>query len=94
MGRTLLPFRIAFDVELIRWKQFRDSLDLIDQNIFDKIISFARFHSDAGSMAVRPMFSEFIFVSALIEQQKMIDRLQQAIINYERRYADGIKREF
>ena len=76
MGRTLLPFRPALDQEISTWNLFKKGLSLSDQEIFTKLMHYARQHSDAGSLAGRPLLSEVIFLSIAIEQQKLLQALQ------------------
>lgn len=81
MGRTLLPFRMALDQEIHTWKAFRDSLSAPEQEIFDRLMFYARTHADAGSLAARALLSEVIFMGIAIEQQKEILRLNHEIIS-------------
>ena len=75
MGRTLAPFRIALENEIESWKSFLYGLRPGDRKYFDQIMSAARNHSDAGSLAARPLLSEIIFMGVLIEQQKRLEDL-------------------
>ncbi len=79
MGRTLPPFRPALECEIETWKEFRRGLRPEDKRHFDSIMESARKHADAGSLAARPLISEVIFFSCLLEQQKQI-RKQLEII--------------
>jgi hypothetical protein len=76
MGRTLLSFRPALDQEISTWKKFKKSLKNKDQEIFSKLMHYARQHSDAGSLAGRALLSEVIFLSIAIEQQNLLQSLQ------------------
>ncbi|WP_371806193.1 hypothetical protein [Candidatus Lokiarchaeum ossiferum] len=79
MGRTLPSFRPALDMEIQSWINFKRGLHLEDRPLFDQIMRYAKMHGDAGSLAARFLISENIWLSALIEQQKLIDKLSEKI---------------
>jgi hypothetical protein len=76
MGRTVPSFRPALEHEIESWKDFKRALRPEEQNIFNKLMNFARIHADAGSLAARPMLSEILFMSFAIEQEKKIELLE------------------
>lgn len=75
MGRTLPPFRPALDMEIQSFINFKRGLRSEDRPLFDQIMRYGKMHGDAGSLAARFLISENIWLSALIEQQKIIDKL-------------------
>ena len=79
MGRTLQSFRPALDTEIDTWKEYKRGLRSEDKVIFDKIMGFARKFADAGSLAARPILSEVLFLSILMEQQKIIEKLKKRV---------------
>ncbi len=79
MGRTLLPFRPALEVELESWKEYRRGLRPEDRPYFDTLANMARKHADAGSLAGRPLLSEVIFFSIAVDQQKAIEALETQV---------------
>lgn len=79
MGRTVPAFRPALEHEIESWKDFKRALRPKDQEIFDKLMNFARIHADAGSLSARPMLSEILFISYAIEQEKKIELLEKKI---------------
>ncbi|TFG00301.1 MAG: hypothetical protein EU541_02660 [Promethearchaeota archaeon] len=83
MGRTVISFRPALEKEIESWKDYRRALRPNEQEIFDKLMNFARIHADAGSMAGRPMLSEVLFISFAIEQEKRIRALENKIKELE-----------
>ena len=87
MGRTLLPFRPALDVELRSWNDYRRGLRIDDRPIFDTLANYARIHADAGSLAARPLLSEVIFMSVAIEQQKLLGELHHRLQEVETKLA-------
>lgn len=88
MGRTLLSFRPALEVEIDSWKEYRRGLRLEDRIYYDHITNFARQHADAGSLAGRPMLSEILFFSAALEQQKLLEKLESLIISLSKKVQD------
>ncbi len=83
MGRTVPSFRPALEHEIESWKDFKRALRPEDQEIFNKLMNFARIHSDAGSMGARPMLSELLFISFALEQEKKIERLEKKVKELE-----------
>ncbi len=83
MGRTIPPFRPALEMEIESWKEFRRGLRPEERIFYDRIMDFARQHADSGSLSARPLISEVIFFSCLIEQQKHIEILRQKIRELE-----------
>ncbi|MFX1297961.1 MAG: hypothetical protein ACFFD2_24320 [Promethearchaeota archaeon] len=84
MGRTVPSFRPALEHEIESWKDFKRALRPDEQKIFDKLMNFARIHSDAGSMSARPMLSEVLFISFAVEQEKKIEMLEEKVNELEK----------
>jgi hypothetical protein len=82
-GRTVPSFRPALEHEIESWKDFKRALRPEDQEVFNKLMNFARIHSDAGSMSARPMLSELLFISFALEQQKKIEKLEKKVKQLE-----------
>ena len=82
-GRTVPSFRPALEHEIESWKEFKRALRPEEREIFNKLMNYARIHSDAGSMGARTMLSEVLFMSFAIEQQKTIKMLEARIRNLE-----------
>lgn len=83
IGRTVPSFRPALEHEIESWKDFKRALRPEDEHIFNKLMNYARIHSDAGSMSARPLLSEILFMSYAIEQEKRIELLEQRIQKLE-----------
>ncbi|TFG30581.1 MAG: hypothetical protein EU532_00400 [Promethearchaeota archaeon] len=79
MGRTVPSFRPALEQEIESWKDFKRALRPNEQEIFNKLMNFARIHADAGSLSARPMLSEVLFMSFAIEQEKRIEMLERKL---------------
>ncbi|MFX1365746.1 MAG: hypothetical protein ACFFCE_03155 [Promethearchaeota archaeon] len=84
MGRTVPSFRPALEHEIESWKDFKRTLRPEEQNIFDKLMNFARIHADAGSMSARPLLSDVLFISFAIEQEKKIEILEEKVKELEK----------
>ena len=61
--------------EIESWKAFKGGLRTEDQKVFNKLMNYAREHSDASSLSLRPNVSELLFLSFAIEQEKKIESL-------------------
>ena len=76
MGRTIPTFRMLLEQEISSWSDFRRALRPEERKYYDAIMDIARLKADAGSNVTRPMLSEIMFMSILIEQQKQISKLR------------------
>ncbi|MFX1456509.1 MAG: hypothetical protein ACFFDB_14130 [Promethearchaeota archaeon] len=83
MGRTVPSFRPALEHEIESWKDFKRALRTEEQEIFNKLMNYARIHADAGSMSARPMLSEVLFLSFAVEQEKKIETLEKKVRELE-----------
>ncbi len=83
MGRTVPSFRPAIDRELESWKSFARGLRPGDRDMFEALADYARVHADAGSLANRALLSEVIFMSALLEHEKMVRALRAQVAALE-----------
>ncbi len=83
MGRTVPSFRPALEHEIESWKDFKRALRVEEQQIFNKLMNYARIHADAGSMSARPMLSEVLFLSFAVEQEKKIEMLEKKVKELE-----------
>jgi hypothetical protein len=84
-GRTVPSFRPALEHEIESWKDFKRALRPDEQKIFDRLMNYARIHSDAGSLGARVMLSEVLFISFAIEQEKKIIRLEERLKELEKK---------
>ena len=60
MGRTIPLYRIASEIEIWKWRSFREALDKQDRKKFDEMFSIPRFYNSAGTMACRPILIHVI----------------------------------
>ena len=72
MSRTVVTFSYVLDQERGRWKGFRKGFSKEDPEAFDHLFDRAKFHTAAGVSMAHPYPLETIFVSILLEREKMI----------------------
>jgi len=84
LGRTVPSFRPALEMEIESWKDFKRALSPEERKFFDQVMDHARIHADAGSMAARPVLSEFLFFSVALEQEERIEELEKRISELEK----------
>jgi len=76
MGRTLPTFTRIIDGEIESWSKYKRGLRKEDQEIFDDLFRAARIHLAENFYAIRTIPFESIIISMLIEQRKLIRKLQ------------------
>jgi hypothetical protein len=76
MGRTLPTFTGIIDSEIESWSKYKRGLRKEDQEIFDDLFRAARIHLAENFYAMRTIPFESIIISMLIEQRKLIRKLQ------------------
>jgi len=72
MGRTIPSYRMAIDIEIAKWKTFRDALRKPDCDIFENMLLRSKLYASAGGMAVRPIVLEAMFMSILLDHHKRL----------------------
>lgn len=83
MGRTVPTFTNIIDSELASWSKFRRGLRKEDQELFDDLFRAAKLHLAENFYAMRTIPFESIAVSIMLEQRKLIKRLQDRIVRLE-----------
>ncbi len=68
----------TFQAEEEAWKHFRRALRKEDQEAFDALWRFARFHAAPASMASRPMPFEAAVMAMLVTMERHILELEKA----------------
>jgi hypothetical protein len=81
MGRTVPSFRMLLEGIIEELSAYRRALRGEDRNAFDSLMNMARQH--ASSCTVAPLLDpmEAMFLSILLEQQKEISSLREALSN-------------
>ena len=72
MGRTLPTIVQTLQAEEEAWKLFRRALRKEDQEAFDALWRFARYHAAPASMASRPMPFEAALMAMLVAVERQI----------------------
>lgn len=67
MGRTIPSYRMAIDIEIAKWKTFRDALRKPEKDMFENMLLRSKLYASAGGMAVRPVVLEAMFMSILLD---------------------------
>jgi uncharacterized coiled-coil protein SlyX len=85
MGRTVLPFSQVLAAQQQRLSKFRRALRREDQQALDALFEQARLHVQAAVYAASPDPAEAFFISVLIENRKVISRLEAKVAQLEQR---------
>src|SRR3974390_637544 len=92
MGRTLPTIVQTLRTEEEGWKLFRRALRKEDQEAFDALWRYARFHAAPASMASRPMPYEAALMGMLVGLERVIMDLDRRLGEAEKllkKNADG-----
>lgn len=81
MGRTLPTFTRIIENEIESWSKYRRGLRKEDQEIFDELFRAAKIHLAENFYAMRTIPFESIIISMLIEERKIIKKIQEEIEN-------------
>ena len=85
MGKTIPSYRTALEIEIHSLKPIREGSKKEDRKSFDKIMRFARMHSDAGSLSARMFILEPLFLASLIEHDKALEELETNLSRIKKR---------
>lgn len=85
MGRTVPSYRQALEAEISRWEGFRKSVRGDDLKAFDEMMNACRMYASAGSMATRPILTEAMFMSILLNQQKELMEIRESLERLEKK---------
>ena len=83
MGRTLPTFNLWLGQEIESWRPYRRALRREDQESFDRLFSFAKLHMAEAAQSSRLVPFDALVMSVLLEQQKEIQRLRNALTKTE-----------
>ena len=84
MGRTIPSYRMAIDIEIAKWKTFRDALRKPEREIFENMLLRSKLYASAGGMAVRPVVLEAMFMSILLSLQIEILEIKESLERLEK----------
>jgi hypothetical protein len=77
-------YRQALETEINRWESFRKALRGRDLEAFDKMMSACRTSASAGGSATRPILTEAMFMSILLNQQKELMEVKESLERLEK----------
>lgn len=75
MGRTIPSYRIATEMERIRWRPFRSMLNMKDRKLFDNMLNLSRLYNTAGMMACRPVVFHSVIISILFYHYRQLQEM-------------------
>jgi hypothetical protein len=81
MGRTIPSYRIASEIEILKWRTFRKLLDKQDRKVFDEMLDISRLYNVEGTMVCRPVLIHVILMSIIFEHYKQLTKLATKKIN-------------
>ncbi|MGA8565272.1 MAG: hypothetical protein WB587_11030 [Nitrososphaeraceae archaeon] len=84
MGRTVPSFRIAAEIERIKWKQFTSLLDKKDRKMFDQMYDCVKLYNTVCMTACRPVIIHSVLMSTIFEHYKQLHQLESKIDRKER----------
>jgi hypothetical protein len=87
MGRTLPTIVQTLQAEEEAWKLFRRALRKEDQEAFDALWRFARYHAAPASMASRPMPFEAALMAMMVAVERQILEMEKL---EKKRSEDGV----
>jgi hypothetical protein len=79
VGRTIPSYRIALELEIVRWKSFRDALDNENREAFDKLMDKCRSFAMASGSACNPIIFEPMTISILLAQEIKLLELEHEL---------------
>jgi hypothetical protein len=72
MGRTIPSYQVAIDIEIAKWKTFRDALRKPERDIFEDMLLRSKLYASAAGIAVRPVVLEAMIMSILLDHHKRL----------------------
>jgi len=79
MGKTAPSFRMALEMEIARWRGFRDALSPGAQEAFEKLMDMCRGHATASGNTCNPVIFEPMAISILLAQQRKLRQLEHEL---------------
>ncbi len=79
MGRTVPSFRMLLEEMIVELSIFRRALRGEEKDAFDNLMNKAREHASSCTVAPTLDPMDAVFLSILIEQQKEINSLREAL---------------
>jgi hypothetical protein len=70
---------MVLDREVQKWSGFARALRKDDRAAFDRLMDICRNYASAGSNVTRPVLFEAMVMSILLDQQKLLDKLEKEL---------------
>src|SRR5215212_9407928 len=93
MGRTIPSFRIAFEMEKVDWKPFRNALDKSERKEFDDMFDIPRLYLSACSNSTQLVPLHPIIMSILFHHYKELIQLVSEVESMEADTANSSKKK-
>jgi hypothetical protein len=90
MGRTLPTYTQLIEKEKEAWRSFRRALRAEDQEVLDDLFRFAKTHAASGAYASKATPFESMLLSMLLEEHKLLQRLEKKVKELEEKIAQGL----
>ena len=84
MGKTVPSYRYALELEIARWKGFRNALDSAGREAFDELMDMCRGFGMASGNACNPIIFEPMAISILLAQEEKLRELEREIVSLSR----------
>ena len=80
MGKTVPSYRTALEIEIERWKAFRNALESQqEKEAFEELMDMCRCNAMASGNACNPIIFEPMVIAILLAQQKKIRELEHKL---------------
>ncbi|MBI3394422.1 MAG: hypothetical protein HY042_01160 [Spirochaetia bacterium] len=83
MGRTVAPYSWQLEIFRKRFAKFRRALRKEDQEIFDRLMRYAKIHVQSGVLAASSNPADALLLSVIVEQERYISNLEKVTISLE-----------
>ncbi len=89
MGRIVMPFSFVLEDEKGVFKKFRKELSKEDKEAFDRLFDRAKFHTAAAVYMANSWPMETIFLSILLEHEKLITEMEMRLKELSKNIGQG-----
>ena len=79
MGRTIPSFRIALEMEIASWNNFKRSLGKSSRRSLEELFNEARSYCSASSNAVRPVRFQGMAMAIVFDHAKRLENIAREI---------------
>ena len=81
MGKTVPSFRLKLEEEITEWKPFMKALpsSSMEKQAFEELMNHCRRNVMAAGASVRPIVTDAIFMSILLEHEKELRMIKASL---------------